>query len=57
MSAQQAWKLSIENHRSTLASEINMVAKHGCVSNHEFEDYQSEVSSMCIEEEIIATAI
>ena len=37
--------------------EINMVAKHGSTSNDDIDDNASQVSSMCIEEEIIWTAI
>ena len=33
--------------------EINMVAKHGLTSNDDIDDTASQVSSMCIEEEII----
>ena len=40
-----------------MTSEINMVAKHGETINSDIEGTNSEVSSMCAEEEIIAMAI
>ena len=56
--ALRAYLESIQDYRTIMTSEINMVAKHRTTeSNEDIEDTKSEVSSMCIEEEIIMTAI
>ena len=45
MAALHEYLTSIENHRTTLTSEINMVAKHGSTSNDDIDDTASQVSS------------
>ena len=59
MAAVSAYLESIHDMRNMKVTyEINMVAKHGYTqSNNDIDDNTSEVSSVCLEEEIIMTAI